>query len=188
MSAVDRIIRSEAAGRMLETVSDVYDEAVVGLSMFEAMGREFDEWWQRLSELLAETRPDTASWTLSMWEERYGIEPEETLPILRRRKILLEKIISKGAFTPVRVINLVESMWGGRARVDESLALYTFLVETSAPIGMEAEIRQAIGDIKPAHMAFDVKFERQLRLNLKCLARVGAAINMRIRQVDKAHA
>lgn len=156
----EELITSEAAERMLTRVTPIYDNSVVALYCFEAMGKEFDAVAQILDELPAQLNPDTATWLLPLWERRYGLITDTTLSLdERRRKIRLRKKHT-GAFNPYKLQQLAENLTGISARVVEHVSAYTFAVYLSAMTTSEEELRKAVRKMKPSHRTFLIRYEQ----------------------------
>ena len=161
----EEIITSPAAERFLTRVTPIYDNSLVGLYVFEAMGKEFDSVNQIIDELPAQLNPDTATWLLPLWERRYGIPTDTTLSLEeRRRKIRLRRIRKKytGAFNTHKVQQLAENLTGISARVVNHISAYTFAVYLAAMTTEEEELRKTIQQLKPSHYSFEIRYEQNV--------------------------
>ncbi len=61
--------------------------------LYEVMGQEVDDAEIRFSELREQANPETATWALRYWEQRYGIEVDESRSLAASRA----DIIARGA-------------------------------------------------------------------------------------------
>lgn len=154
----EKIITSAAAERMLNRVTPIYDNSVVALYMFEAMGREYDTLQQIVDELPAQTNPETATWLLSLWERRYGLTTDETLTLEeRRRRIRLRKKHS-GAINPYKIKELAANLTGLTAQVNEFVDSYTFEVVLPYISDGDAAFRRTIRKVKPSHLTCRIDY------------------------------
>ena len=156
----DEIITSPTAKRMLERVSPIYDDSYVGLWMFQVIGLAYDEVWDKIYDLPNQLYPETATWAIELWEERYGITPDDTLSIEERRRKVIRKRTRSGAFTPKKIEALAENMTGFPARVVENVAPYTFAVYLSATTSDDDALRSEIKRLKPSHCSFEIRYEQ----------------------------
>lgn len=150
------IITAEAADRMLNRVSPIYDNAYVALWIYEAIGREWDALWRLIESLSDELVPETATWMLDLWERRYGITPEVGATIEERRKAVI--VAARGAppVSPWYLSQQLTTLAGQEVNVEEGVADYTFGVFYGQII--TDAINQKIVDYlerhKPSHMAY----------------------------------
>ena len=171
----DQIITSPAADRMIGRVSPIYDDSVIGLSMFEAIGREYDALLDIINDLPNQLYPDTATWMLVLWERRYGLDGTGLTIEQRRRQIRMRRV-SKGAFNPARVERLAYDITGFSARVEENVGPYTFAVYLTAVTAEESVLRAKLRKLKPSHLSFVIRYEQyvsgQLYMggNIACFA------------------
>lgn len=154
------IITSESAERMLEMTTPIYDNSKIALYCFEAMGREFDRINKILDDFPAQLSPETATWLLPLWERRYGLTTDESLPLEERRRKIRLRRKHTGAFNPQKVVELAENMTGLSARVVEHVAPYTFAIYLSATSGNDEALKRQIKKLKPSHQSFEVRYEQ----------------------------
>ena len=156
----EQIITSASAQRMLNNTTPIYDNSMIGLYMFQAIGAEIDSVTQIIDELPDQLNPDTATWLLGHWERRYGLPTDETLSLDERRRIIRLRRYHTGAFNPYKVKQLAEDMTGVPARVVEFVDDYTFAVYLSATTSSDEALRRTIQKLKPSHLSFEIKYEQ----------------------------
>lgn len=83
--------------RMISRVSPIYERSYVAKWLYEVMGREVDDAEIRFSELREQANPETATWALRYWEQRYGIETNENRSLAARRADIIAR---RGAARP----------------------------------------------------------------------------------------
>lgn len=182
----EKIITSEAAERMLNRVSPIYDNSVVALYMFEAMGREYDSLQKIVDELPAQTNPETATWLLPLWERRYGLTTDESLTLEeRRRRIRLRKKYS-GAINPYKIKELAANLTGLTAEVNEFVGPYTFEVVLPYISDGDAAFRRTLRQVKPSHLSVDVNYRLDTTFDLYtgCSTMSSAQIGIRLPNGD----
>lgn len=70
---IEHFPTNPTALRMLSRISPIYDRSYVGKWIFEVMGADMDDVRLRFEELRAQAFPETATWGLFYWEQRYGL-------------------------------------------------------------------------------------------------------------------
>ena len=126
---IEQFPTSPAAARMMSRISPIYDRSYVGKWIFQVMGLDMDNVRLRFEELRLQAFPETATWGLPYWEQRYGIVPSSTQTIEERRRAVLLKRNAREPINPAKVEYIVETMTGMPAKVTENVAPYTFSVE-----------------------------------------------------------
>lgn len=154
------IITSETADRMLDRVSPIYDNAYIGLWIFESIGREYDKVRKILDELPAQMFPETVTWAIELWERRYGIKSDPSLSIEQRRNLLLQTRAVPSPLNPYRLERYLEALTGRRCVVVENIAPWTFGVylydaEGSITV-LTSEITSYINKHKQSHMSYEL--------------------------------
>lgn len=150
---------SPAAKRMLSRVSPVYDRSYVGKWLFEVMGLELDEARKLVGELRLQAFPETATWGLKYWEQRYGIPPRPDLNDEARRQKVLARRNIKSPMSPARVEMIISAMTGKPVTTTENVAPYTFRVMIEDVTGglMDGpEVYACLRRIKPSHQQFEL--------------------------------
>lgn len=147
--------------RMISRVSPIYERSYVAKWLYEVMGREVDDAETRFSELREQANPETATWGLCYWEQRYGIEVDENRSLAARRAAVISKRGTRAPMNPTRIEEILSSMSGRKIRVEENVAPYTFRVYVENGEGFvdyDAIVRK-LKKVKPSHLAFEVCFE-----------------------------
>ena len=148
---MQKILTSDAAKRMIDYVSPIYDRSYVGLWLFNVIGIELDELNKFCEELYDQAHIETATWSLPMWEKEYGITPLEDQTIEQRRERLLQ-MKKKSAFNPEKLRKLIESMTGVEVEVVENTNKNTFLVRLKGSVDNLDDVKEQIKLMKPAHL------------------------------------
>ena len=160
---------SPAAKRMLKTVSPIYDKSYVAKWIFQVMGLEIDEAWKFIEELRFQAFPETATWGITYWEQRYNIPPDESLSIEERRQRVIIKRGKRSPMNPARIERIVRDVTGREATVTEENRTYTFHISVLPGESMVdyQELIDTIKSVKPSHLAFKVLFETDVSMTIQ---------------------
>lgn len=160
---------SPAAKRMLKTVSPIYDKSYVAKWIFQVMGLEIDEAWKFIEELRLQAFPETATWGITYWEQRYNIPPDESLSIEERRQRVIIKRGKRSPMNPARIERIVRDVTGREAIVTEENGTYTFHISVlpgESTVDYQ-ELIDTIKSVKPSHLAFKVLFETDVSMTIQ---------------------
>lgn len=160
---------SPAAKRMLKTVSPIYDKSYVAKWIFQVMGLEIDEAWQFIEELRLQAFPETATWGITYWEQRYNIPPDESLSLEERRQRVIIKRGKRSPMNPARIERIVRDVTGREDMVTEQNGEYTFYISIlpgESTVDYQ-ELIDTIKSVKPSHLAFKVLFETDVSMTIQ---------------------
>lgn len=154
----ESILTSEVAKRMVERVTPIYANSYVGLWMFETIGEEYDRLWEIINSISAQILPSTATWSLELWERRYGIIPPAGSSIELRRAAIEQKRHVRPPLSPFRLEQLCEMLTGNPAHVEDHIGPYTFGVQvTASSLKVLKEVNSLIRKIKPSHLSYELE-------------------------------
>lgn len=122
--------------RMISRVSPIYERSYVAKWLYEVMGREVDDAEIRFSELREQANPETATWALRYWEQRYGIETNENRSLAARRADIIARRGARAPMNPARVEAILSAMTGRAVHVEENVAPYTIRVDIEAGVSL----------------------------------------------------
>lgn len=117
--------------------------------------------WQS-NDLLNQGFIDTATWSLELWEEQYGIETNLNLSYEERREIVRAKMRGQGLCTKEMLKNVCKSFNGGTVDIIENTTPYTFTIRFIDTKGIPKNIeklKEVINEIKPAHLLVNYQFK-----------------------------
>lgn len=141
-----------------ERVPDRYYRHPQTVAILEALEEQAEISAEQAEDLLDQFSVGTATWSLYLWEEKYGIAVDESKPLEDRRSAVREKMTAAGNTTAEMVRQLAMAMTGYEARVVVNSADYSFSLEflgeenTLADIDV-SQVRRMVESIKPAHPA-----------------------------------
>jgi hypothetical protein len=160
---------SSAAKRMLKTVSPIYDKSYVAKWIFQVMGLEIDEAWKFIEELRLQAFPETATWGILYWEQRYNIPPDDSLSIEERRQRVIIKRGKRSPMNPARIEQFTRDVTGRQTIVTEPDGSYVFsiaILPGEATVDYQALI-DTIKSVKPSHLSFNVLFQTDVTLTIQ---------------------
>lgn len=166
---IEHFPTSPAALRMMSRISPIYDRSYVGKWIFQVMGLEMDDARLRFEELRLQAFPETATWGLMYWEQRYGITPSSAQTLEERRRAVLLKRNAREPINPKKLEHIIQTMTGMEATVTENVAPYTFSVEIHSdggPIDFDA-VMSKLKRIKPSHQRMILFMEASVGIKIK---------------------
>lgn len=111
------------------------------------------------ADLLDQFFIETATWSLQLWESKYGIQVDPSKTLAERRAAVRDKMTTVGNTTAEMVRQLAMTLTGYEARVVVNSSDYSFSLEflgeenTLADIDV-SQVRKMVEQIKPAHLQF----------------------------------
>lgn len=120
-----------------------------------------DQLVNSVDDLKEQLRVDTATWGLALWEDYFGIKPGTGQSDFTRREVIKAKMRSAGTTTVAMIKSVSEAYTNGEVEVTEDNPAYTFVITFISTRGQPpslAELKAAIEEIKPAHLAVEYVF------------------------------
>lgn len=153
----DRIFTTKTAYEMLDMISPIYDNSYLALWIIEVIAREYARIINVAKEIPDQAYPETATWSISLWEDRYGVTPYANQTLAERRVNVILRRDARSPVNPAKIKSIVRSITGTECEVVENSESYTFAVYVTAGTDRQLdEIAGIIRRIKPAHLSFDV--------------------------------
>lgn len=124
-------------------------------------GTEMDALYDALDETFQQFFVRTATWGIDLWEQELGIIPDATKPLEQRRAVAESKIRGGGKFSGAQVKNVAEAYDGGRVQVSFQPERWNFTIQFVDTHGIPPnlnDLKQAIEELKPAHLSVEYKF------------------------------
>jgi len=168
MIELENFPTNKIAQKMMKTVSPIYDKAYVAKWLYQVMGVEMEEAWQFFEELRLQAFPETATWGIVYWEQRYHIASDESLTIEERRRRVIIKRSKRKPMNPERMKQLVQDVSGRSAEVTERNDEYVFFVSIfpgESNVDYQALI-DAVRIAKPSHLSPVLLFETDVKLTI----------------------
>ena len=129
-----------------------------------ALGLLVDQLQADKARTLRQLHPSTASgWGLELWERAYGIAVDDTQPEERRRARVLAKVKGVGVTTVERLLGIASAFSASAVEIVEFFDQYRFEIwytETIGPVRYPDDLAAMVNELKPAHLAWDVKYRQ----------------------------
>lgn len=157
----DEFLTSESGKRMLELCPKYYELSRVFTASCQAIGSELDELWQAIQDVLDQIFVSTATWGLDQWEKMLGLPTYSGKPDDHRRSRIISKLRGIGTVTVELIKNVAESYVNGAVEVENYPEEYRFTVKFVDARGVPPnldDLKEAIEEIKPAHLAVEYRF------------------------------
>lgn len=119
----------ETAKDMMGMISPIYDKAYVAKWLFEVMSVPLALAQETVYDLKNQAFPETATWTLTYWEQSYRIPTNEALSIEERRRQIISKRNYRKPMNPARIELMLQEVSGRQVKLIENIARSTFGIE-----------------------------------------------------------
>lgn len=135
-----------------------YDESPEVDAIMHANAIELDATRSKARDLLEQLFVRTATWGLSEWERVLALPPAPRADLEFRRQRILAKLAGNAPATVEYLTELVNVYVPSRdTRIIEHNTNYSFEAEIPLESAIDTEqIRQAVEEVKPAHLAFNL--------------------------------
>lgn len=160
---------NETAKDMMSMVSPVYDRSYVAKWLFEVMGQPMGLAKSTAMDLKNQAAPETATWSIPYWEQRYGITPDDSLKLKDRRSAVIRKRKFRKPMNPARIEMLVEELCGRKCEFVENTAPHFFeikLLPGDTGVVLEKVI-ELVNEAKQSQKSFRVVFETPVSLRIR---------------------
>lgn len=159
------------SAEMLKYVESYYKESKYYIAQNNAKGKEFDIIHTIIEDLPNQFNPQTATWSLNLWEEL--LEINSIGNIEERRTNILMKTSTLQVVTPISLERLIKKIFNLDAKIIRNYSPYTFLVKfkyEDKEINLKT-MRQLIEDYKEAHMAYNLlgDYDTKIKVDVKVL-------------------
>lgn len=166
---LDELPTREVAKDMMAMISPIYDKSYVAKWLYEVMGVPLGLAKDTALSLREQAFPETATWSITYWEESYGIHPNESLSLEERRKQVIQKRNFRKPMNPARIEMLVENLCGRKTELVENVAPHTFEIkiapgDTNANLG---KIIDLINEVKQAQKSFRIVFDTPISIKIR---------------------
>lgn len=166
---IEEFPTSETAKRMISRVSPIYGKSYVGKWIFQVMGLEMDKARALVESLRDQVYLERCTWGMRYWEERYGIEVDETKDLKVRRAAVIRKRGKNGQpISPAALEDILSAMTGREISITEHNETYTFTIsigEGTTETDYD-EIIDKVDTVKPSHLSYSFELARKGTLTL----------------------
>ncbi|WP_052016780.1 MULTISPECIES: YmfQ family protein [unclassified Paenibacillus] len=158
---MDSKITSPKGNELFSYLPSYYETSRVMQADMQSKGTEMDLLYQAIDETLDQFFVRTATWGLDFWEQELGIETDRLKPVEQRRAVVESKLRGAGKFSGRLVANVAEAYAGGKVDVTFQPEAWSFTVSFVDTMGIPPNIddlKRAIDELKPAHMAVEYEY------------------------------
>lgn len=117
----------------------------------------------KLDDLMKQFFIQTASWSLPIWEQSFGLPVgDDKTNYQERRENIISKLRSYGTTTKEMIIRVGNAFTNGGVTIKEYNEQYRFEVIFTNTLGIPKNMeifKQTIEVIKPAHLTYDIVFK-----------------------------
>ena len=162
---MEQILTSEIGQQIIQRVTNKYGNSYVGLWLFQIIGMSNDEVKAMVEDFKNQTLPQTATWSLSLWEQSMGLPVNESESVEQRRQNIIEKRRRRNAMNPARIEEIISAMTGTDVRIDEYYGKNRFAIYLSSIPSLvdELSVRKKLKVIKQSHKVFDIFYEQAIK-------------------------
>lgn len=155
---INEILKSPKAREILGWLPPVYSDAYVFLWILEEVGASIDRLEDWTKEFTAQVMPQTATWSLPYWEERYGLITNDNLSTKQRRNQVINKRRARAPMPPGKVEEIVANMTGIKTKIQENTGKNHFTVVCSGyiPPKVMNSVRRELNKLKPSHLIYTI--------------------------------
>lgn len=146
---------------LMRQMPGYYQTSRVISSLSGAQAQELSNLEQHITNVFCQFFVDTADYTLSRWEQELGLDVNSKLDVSFRRSRILSKLRGQGTVTVRLIKSVAESFSNAESEIIENPAEYKFVVKFVGTKGIPPnmdDLRAALEDCKPAHLAFDFEY------------------------------
>jgi hypothetical protein len=147
---------------MLAYVPKFIQQVQAYKAVIDAQGAEFDTLRTNIEDILKQFYVETATeWGLDLWEQMLDLKSYAGKPLDQRRSRIISKLRGMGTVTISLIKNVAESYVNGTVEVAENTSEYGFTIKFIDTRGVPPnldDLKNAIEEIKPAHLAVEYKF------------------------------
>lgn len=144
--------------RMIDGLPRYYGESPEADAIVSGQAYAIDFRKAEARGLLEQMSPISATWGIAYWERALSLPTVPTKPLEERRSLVIARLRGAQVATVANVKATAEAFYGGEIDVIEDFANYTAHFKFKSNLGVppnEDDVRNALRDILPAHIAFD---------------------------------
>lgn len=147
--------------KLMEYLPEDYKKSPPVVELQNAEEEMWDELLDAIQDFEDQLFVETATWGLEKWEWIYDIETDLTKRFDIRRSAILAKKRGTGTTTVAKVKSVSEA-YVGEVYIVEHNSEYYFSIHMVETLGVPEnlkELKRSIGEIKPAHLDFEIVYK-----------------------------
>lgn len=159
----EQILKSPMAQTIIQEISPIYGDSYTVLWLIQVIGQVLDMMEEWATSIEKQVVPQTATWSLPYWEEQYRLVTDESWSYERRRQNIVNRM-NRAPMNPAKLEALISVAAGADARIVELTGKNRFTVYISSTQDLvdEKYVREEIDKSKPAHLIYDIVYEKYL--------------------------
>lgn len=160
------MITSTKGEKMISSITPIYAKSYIEQAIYEAIGIECDEFDGIAENILLQFFPQTATWSLSWWEQRLGLTTNLTEDIEIRRRKVLSKLQTRYTINPEKLAIILKSYTGACVEIIEDVEPYTFEVTIQIEEAKELiNFINIVKKLKPSHLDYKLNAQANTCIN-----------------------
>lgn len=165
----ESILKNKKAKEILSWLPQVYGEAETFLWLLEVIGRELLEMEEWSEDFENQVVPQTATWSLPYWEERYYLPVNSAASPEKRRADILLRMWQRAPINPYKLEEILTGITGLPVKVKENTGKNHFTVcfEGYAGAGLFYRTVEEIDRLKPAHLIYTIQYLHDLMVQVQ---------------------
>lgn len=175
----ESILKSDEAKKIYNMVSPIYGNSYVALKIFQAQGKELDRAKELAEDVSRQLNPETATWLLPLWEERYGITPGADWTLERRREAVISKRKYNAPIVPKKMGALLSALIGVPVDIAENTGpnQFTVYIRKNVTVDKYANAIQFVDEAKLAHLIYNIEIAAEITASVIQQTAVAVATN-----------
>lgn len=170
------MIDSIKGQRLISYISPIYEQSKIMIAIFEAIGNEFDDSYEKLEDIKQQLFPQTATWGLVYWEQRLGLPTNYSEDLKTRRGKVIAKLQTRYPINPDNMANIIKNYTMANTLIEENISPYTFKVTSRIDdVINNKDLIYIVKKIKPSHLSwmpdFVMNFINEETFNSKLISR-----------------
>lgn len=152
------LVDNPKAKEILRWMPPRYASAYVFLNLLNQIGLSIGRMETWANDVRNQVVPQTATWSIEYWEDRYGIIPNENLTIEQRRSQVVNKRITRAPMIPYKLEEIVSNITGVPTQIQENTGRNHFTVVCIGYVNQATmkAVRKEIDRVKPSHLVYTI--------------------------------
>lgn len=139
-------------------LADYYSNSKVVNEILNAFALLLTELEEDSEEMIKQLQPESATYSLSTWENDYRLVNRDNYNSAFRRNVIIARMKGSGTCTKDLIEQVCSAFSNGEVEVTENTSDYYFTIKFVGTKGIPenmSDLISAIDDIKPAHLGYN---------------------------------
>lgn len=160
------ILQSQSAKMIIKWLTPQYGEAYFFLWLIQVVGMQLDKTEEWSEKFYSELSPQSATWSIELWEKQYAIVPENWWTLEQRRQNIQSKMYSFLPMNPKRLADIASNAAGVKVEIIENTDKNSFDVLVRDTGWGVAATRRVLDKCKPAHLIYNIRVAKKMQVPL----------------------